>query len=85
MEIFLVVTCFAYFCDCVYNIPTCFKLIKYGCLFFIASSFNEFSTDDVLFLADVITPFVNHGFNFILDSFFTGVYESRRVLIIWEN
>ena len=79
---------FANFSDFVYSISVCFKLIVYDCFFFIMSSSDEFSIEDI-FLADAIIPFVNHGFSinfcFFLDSFSGGAYVSRSVSIIWKN
>ena len=45
---------FANFSEFVYNIPVCFELILYDCFFFITSSSDEFSIEDILFLTDVI-------------------------------
>ena len=89
MKIFLIMISFANFSEFVYNILVCFKLIVYDCFFFITSSSDEFSIEDILFLTDVIIPFVNHGFSinfcFFLDSFSIGAYVSRSVSIIWKN
>ena len=89
MKIFQIMISFANFIEFVYNILAYFILIVYGCFCFITSSSDEFSIEDILFLTDVIIPFVNHGFSinfcFFLDSFSIGAYVSRSVSIIWKN
>ena len=89
MKIFLIMFSFANFSLCVYSITICFKLILQGCFFFITSSSDKFSIEDILFLINIIIPCVNHGFSinfcFFLDSFSIGAYVSTRVSIIWKN
>ena len=89
MKIFLIMISPANFSEFVYNILVCFKLVLYDCFFFITSSSDEFSIEDILFLTDVIIPFVNHGFSinfcFFLNSFSIGAYVSRSVSIIGKN
>ena len=63
MKIFLIMISFANFSKFVYNILVCFKLIVYDCFFFITSSSDEFSIEDILFLTDLIISFINHYFS----------------------